>query len=175
MADVSLAADVASVFDDVQDALGGLDVLVGNAGIAGPTGPLDTIGAAGWERTIAVNVHGQFHFARRAVPLLMLSRAGPTLIMTASPARPANGRSHAAQASGSGAIKALVRSLALELGPQGVRVNAILLGDDGPRDPAPGSSISARRSATAAGAAALALFLSSPAARGLTGQAIAVE
>jgi NAD(P)-dependent dehydrogenase (short-subunit alcohol dehydrogenase family) len=90
MADVSLATDVKTVFDDVEAFLGGLDVLVGNAGIAGPSGPIETIDSAGWQRAIAVNVHSQFYFARRAVPLLKRSRAAPSLIIAGAVAeRPA--------------------------------------------------------------------------------------
>src|SRR4029453_2697282 len=53
MADVSAGADAAPVFDDVRGTLGGLDVLVNNAGIAGPIGPIESLDAGGWERTIA--------------------------------------------------------------------------------------------------------------------------
>ena len=70
MADASVASDVDLVFDDVRSTLGGLDVLVSNAGIAGPTGAIEEIDAAGWERTMAVNLNSQYYFARRAVPML---------------------------------------------------------------------------------------------------------
>ena len=75
MADASVAADVDGVFDDVRGTLGGLDVLVNNAGIAGPTGPIEGIDAGEWERTIAVNLNSQYYFARRAVPMLKRSDA----------------------------------------------------------------------------------------------------
>jgi NAD(P)-dependent dehydrogenase (short-subunit alcohol dehydrogenase family) len=70
MADASVDRDVDQVFDDACGSLGGLDVLVNNAGIAGPTGPVEQIDVSGWERTIAVNLNSQYYFARRAVPLL---------------------------------------------------------------------------------------------------------
>jgi NAD(P)-dependent dehydrogenase (short-subunit alcohol dehydrogenase family) len=71
------SSDVDLVFDDVQGALGGLDVLVNNAGIAGPTGAIEDLELAHWERTVSVNLNSQFYFARRAVPLLKQSTANP--------------------------------------------------------------------------------------------------
>ena len=171
MADVSLAADVEAVFDDVEAALGGLDVLVGNAGIAGPTGPIETIDGAGWERAIAVNVHSQFYFARRAVPLLKRSQAAPCLIIVGAVAeRPGDLR--AADASSSWATVGLMRSLAVELGPRGIRVNAILLGGAAVRD---SGGLASSRSTMADEVAAVALFLCSPAARSVTGQTVRLD
>jgi NAD(P)-dependent dehydrogenase (short-subunit alcohol dehydrogenase family) len=160
MADASVAADVDLVFDDVQGALGGLDVLVNNVGIAGPTGPIESIDGSGWERTIAVNLNSQYYFARRAVPLLKLSLASPSLIAIGSVAGRRGCAFRTPYASTQWAIVGLMKSLAIELGPHGIRVNAIL---------------SPRRMATADDVAALALFLCSPAARNLTGQAISLD
>lgn len=160
MADVALPADVDGVFDDVAAIFGGLDVLICTANIAGPTCSIEHIDPPGWERTMAVNVHGPYLFARRAAPLLNRSRAGPCVVAVAPAARRVGRTMSIPSATGRWAIVGLVESLAVELEPQGVRVNAILLGaaDGGPAEDA----------------AALALFLCSPAARGLTGQAIAV-
>ncbi len=166
MADVSLAADVEAVFDDVEALLGGLDVLVGNAGIAGPSGPIETIDGAGWERAIAVNVHSQFYFARRAVPLLKRSRAAPCLII-AGAAAGQPGELRAADASSTWAVVGLMRALATELAPHGIRVNAILLGAAA-REPA-GAVVASR---LIDDAAAVALFLCAPAARSVTGQTV---
>jgi NAD(P)-dependent dehydrogenase (short-subunit alcohol dehydrogenase family) len=195
MADASVAADVDLVFDDLQVTLGGLDVLVGNAGIAGPTGPIEAIDGAGWERTIAVNLHSQYYFARRAVPLLKQSTAGPCLITLGSGAGRLGCAFRTPYASSKWAIVGLVKSLALELGPHDIRVNAILPGavdGDGVRGviafraAAAGVSLddrrqqvvdktSRRRMVTADDVAAMALFLCSPAARDLSGQAISVD
>lgn len=166
MADVSLFADVVSVFEDVQGTLGGLDVLVGNGGIAGPTGPIETIDGAVWERAIAVNLHSQFHFARRAVPLLKRSLEGGRVVMTAASSGATGDAFHAAAASSTWAVLGLMRSLALELGPDGIGVNAILLGTGGGATP---------HDLELDDAAALALFLCSPAARSLTGQAVGIH
>lgn len=195
MADAAAAADVDRVFDDMHTALGGLDVLVNNAGIAGPTGAIEDIVPAGWERTIAVNLGGQFHFARRAAPLLRRSRAGPCIIAIGSVAGRLGYALRTPYAASKWAIVGLVKSLAIELGPQGVRVNAILPGTvEGERidavitERAAASGLSAdavrqqylqkislRRMVSAEDVAAMALFLCSPAARNVTGQAISVD
>jgi NAD(P)-dependent dehydrogenase (short-subunit alcohol dehydrogenase family) len=195
MADASVASDVDLVFDDVRGTLGGLDVLVNNAGIAGPTGPIEGIDAGEWERTIAVNLNSQYYFARRAVPLLKRSELGPSLIAMGSVAGRLGYAFRTPYASSKWAIVGMTKSLAIELGPQGIRVNAILPGTvEGERmraviaarAAATGvgvdamreqylNKISLRRMVTADDVAALALFLCSPAARNLTGQAISVD
>jgi len=193
MADASFPADVDGVFDDVRGALGGLDVLISNAAIAGPIGPIEAIDGGFWERTIAVNLNSQFYFARRAVPLLKQSLAGPCLITTGSMVgRPTLGFG-TLYASSNGAVVGLMKSLAVELGPHGIRVNAILPGaGDGESmrvasaarsEPAgagaaneqyPGAG-PLRGRVTLDDVAALALFLCSPAARNLTGQAVSIH
>ena len=155
MADVSVDADVDLVFDDIRGTLGGLDVLVNAAGITGPAAAIERIERSGWERTIAVNLNSLYYFARRAVPMLRQSRAGPSMIAVGSgigTVRSCN----APHALTRWAIVGLVKSLAFELGVDGIRVNAILPG------------------ATAENVASLALFLCSPAARCVTGQAISL-
>jgi NAD(P)-dependent dehydrogenase (short-subunit alcohol dehydrogenase family) len=195
MADASVAADVDLVFQDVESTLGGLDVLISNAGIAGPTGPIEEIDATGWERTIAVNLNSQYYFARRAVPLLKRSTANPCLITMGSVAGRLGYPFRTPYASSKWALVGLMKSLAIELGPQGIRVNAILPGTvEGERMSAViaaraqalGASveevrqqyldrISLRRMVTQDDVAALALFLCSPAARNLTGQAVSID
>jgi NAD(P)-dependent dehydrogenase (short-subunit alcohol dehydrogenase family) len=195
MADASVAADVDLVFDDVRGTLGGLDVLVNNAGIAGPTGAIEDIDAVGWERTIAVNLNSQYYFARRAVPLLKQSAAAPCLIAMGSVAGRLGYAFRTPYAASKWAIVGLAKSLAIELGPHGIRVNAILPGTvEGERmrgviaarAAATGVSvdtmraqylnkISLRRMVSADDVAAMALFLCSPAARNVTGQAISVD
>jgi len=194
-ADAAVERDVDLVFDDVQGALGGLDVLVNNAGIAGPTGPIEQIDADAWQRTIAVNLNGQFLFARRAVPMMKQSRADPLLIAMGSVAGRLGYPFRTPYAASKWAIVGLVKSLAIELGPHGIRANAILPGTvEGERmraviaarAAATGTSVEAmrdeylrkislRRMVTADDVAAMALFLASPAARNVTGQAISVD
>lgn len=194
-ADAAVAGEVDAVFDAVRAALGGLDVLVNNAGIAGPTGAIDTIDDADWERTMAVNLNSQFLFARRAIPLLRQSARNPGLIAMSSVAGRLGYPFRTPYASTKWAIVGLVKSLAGELGPHGIRANAILPGlvegerMDGviqARALATGASVAAvredylrkislRRMVSADDVAAMALFLSSPGARNITGQAISVD
>jgi NAD(P)-dependent dehydrogenase (short-subunit alcohol dehydrogenase family) len=104
----------------------GLDVLVNNARHSGPTGGIDSIDRHAWERTVAVNLNSHYYFARRAVPLLRRSRATPSLIAMASPRGHPGDAVRVAHASTTWAIVGLVRSLAIELRPLGIRVNGIL-------------------------------------------------
>ena len=83
--DVADAVSVARLFDTVTSALGGLDALVNNAGIAGPTAPCEEVALRDWERTLAVNLTGQFLCAQRAIPLLKASATAR--ITSASAAR----------------------------------------------------------------------------------------
>jgi NAD(P)-dependent dehydrogenase (short-subunit alcohol dehydrogenase family) len=195
VADASVARDVDTVFDDVRGTLGGLDVLVNNVGIAGPTGAVEDIGRGDWERTIDVNLNSHFYFASRAVPLLKQSSRDPCLIAMSSVAGRLGYALRTPYAATKWAIVGLMKSLAIELGPQGVRVNAILPGTVegermngviGARAAAAGvpvdvmrdeylRKISLRRMVTSEDVAAMALFLCSPAARNITGQAISVD
>jgi NAD(P)-dependent dehydrogenase (short-subunit alcohol dehydrogenase family) len=165
MADASFPADVDGVFDDVRGTLGGLDVLISNAGTAGPIGPIEDIDGSFWERTIAVNVSSRFYFARRAVPLLKQSHASPCLIATGAMSDRAGRGFRTLVASSNAAMVALMQSLATELGAHGIRVNAILPAHEM-------RTGAAHRDAALDDVAALALFLCSPAARNVTGQAL---
>jgi NAD(P)-dependent dehydrogenase (short-subunit alcohol dehydrogenase family) len=195
MADAAIERDVDRVFDDVGTALGGLAVLVNNAGIAGPTGAIEALEAGAWERTVAVNLNSQFLFARRAVPLLKASRSNPCVVAMGSVAGRLGYAYRTPYASSKWAVVGLMKSLAVELGPHGVRVNAILPGTvEGDRIDAVIAARAAatgvtaqemreeyirktslRRMVSADDVAAMALFLSSPAARNVTGQAISVD
>ena len=75
-ADVSREYDVDRLFDEAGKALGGLDALINNAGIAGPTGGIEDLGPAEWRRCIDICLTGQFLCARRAVPLLKQAGGG---------------------------------------------------------------------------------------------------
>jgi NAD(P)-dependent dehydrogenase (short-subunit alcohol dehydrogenase family) len=85
IADVSREDQVAAMFELADRKLGGLDVLVNNAGMAGPTGGVETLSLADWERTLAVNLTGQFLCVRQAVPRLRQGK-NPSIINLSSAA-----------------------------------------------------------------------------------------
>jgi len=133
IADVSREEDVASMFELVDQKHGGLDVLVNNAGIAGPTGGIETLSLADWERTLAVNLTGQFLCIRQAVPRLRKG-SNPSIINLSSVAGHLGMPGRSPYSASKWGVVGLTKTLAIELGGNGIRVNAILPGAvDGPR------------------------------------------
>jgi NAD(P)-dependent dehydrogenase (short-subunit alcohol dehydrogenase family) len=132
-ADVAADADVEAMFKTVAREWGGLDALINNAGIAGPTGGVDEITPADWRRCIDICLTGQFLCARLAVP--MLKQAGGGSIVNMSSAAGRHGYAfRTPYSSAKFAIVGFTQSLAKELGPSRIRVNAILPGIvEGPR------------------------------------------
>ena len=193
--DASNAEDVDRAFADVSARLGGLDVLVNNAGIAGPTGLVDTLSGPDVDRTIDVNLKSQFHFLNRFMPFLKASKRNPSIIAMSSVAGRLGYGYRTPYAATKWAIVGLVKSLAVELGPLGIRANAILPGVVqgermdrviADRAAATGVSfddmrddylrkISLRRMVDASDVANLSLFLASKLARNISGQAISVD
>ncbi len=133
IADVSREDQVAAMFELADRKLGGLDVLVNNAGMAGPTGGVETLSLADWERTLAVNLTGQFLCVRQAVPRLRQGK-NPSIINLSSAAGHLGMPGRAPYSASKWGVIGLTKTLAIELGPDGIRVNAILPGAvDGPR------------------------------------------
>lgn len=194
LADVADPAAIDRVFVDVRATLGGLDVLVNNAGIAGPTGGVDEIDPGDWERTMSINLDAQYRFARQAVPMLRDSAHGGSIIALSSVAGRLGYAFRTPYAATKWAIVGLVKSLAIELGPAGIRVNAIQPGIvRGPRmtgvidarakqlglsydemEARYLEKISLRRMTDPDEIAATALFLCSPGGHGISGQALSV-
>ena len=125
--DVASRTDVARFFDEGVARLGGLDCFVNNAGIAGPTGKIDEIDPAEWDRCIAIDLTGQFNCARVAVPHLRKS-SNASLMNVSSLAGRLGFAMRTPYASAKWGVIGLTRSLAVELGPDDIRVNALLPG-----------------------------------------------
>ena len=127
IADVSNYDDVDRLFASAIGTLGGLDFLVNNAGVAGPTALVEDIDPADWQRTVAVNLNGQFYCARRAAPI-MKSAGGGAIVNISSVAGRLGYPMRSAYAASKWAVIGFTQSIAMELGPFNIRVNAILPG-----------------------------------------------
>ncbi|SHM51019.1 NAD(P)-dependent dehydrogenase, short-chain alcohol dehydrogenase family [Paracoccus solventivorans] len=193
-ADVADRGSVAQLFADATAALGGLDVLVNNAGISGPTAPVQEVDPDDWDRTLAVNITGQFNCVRLAVPHLLES-ANPSIINLSSAAGRFGFPLRSPYSASKWAVVGFTKTLAIELGPQGIRVNAILpgvvegervrriiaskaeargIGADEMRAEFLGN-ISMRTAVTPQQIADQIVFLCSPRGRTISGQAIAID
>jgi NAD(P)-dependent dehydrogenase (short-subunit alcohol dehydrogenase family) len=193
-ADVSSRADVERLFADAQRALGGLDVLVNNAGIAGPTGKVEDIAPEDWDRCIAIDLTGMFNCTRKAMPLLKAAGGGSIVNLSSAAGRHGFPQRSPYSAAKWGVV-GFTKSLAVEAGPDKVRVNAILPGIvEGERierviaakAKATGVSHEAFRATflettslhstvTAQDIANMALFVSTGPGSRITGQALAVD
>ncbi|MCH9694502.1 MAG: SDR family oxidoreductase [Gammaproteobacteria bacterium] len=124
VADVGKRSDVDKVFEDLAEHHGRLDVLVNNAGIAGPSAPVDEQDEDGWDQCIQINLSGTFYVTRRAVPLLRDSANG-RIINISSTAALHGYPLRSAYAASKWAMIGLMKTWAMELGPEGIRVNAV--------------------------------------------------
>lgn len=195
VADVSNYGDVSDFVNEASKSLGGLDVLIANAGIAGPTAAVEEISEGDWEQTIKVNLGGQFNFIKKVVPIIKATSSSGSVISVSSVAGRLGYPYRTPYASSKWAISGLVKSLAAELGPGGIRVNGILpglveghrmdgvirarakvlnIGEEAMRNEYL-KKISLRRMVSEQDVAALMLYLSSAAAKNITGQIISVD
>ena len=83
--DASNETDVAALFDDIRNDLGGLDVLCANAGIAGPTAAIEDVKLEDWRQCVSVNLEGAFLAAKYAAPLMKAQNSG-AIVFTSSTA-----------------------------------------------------------------------------------------
>jgi NAD(P)-dependent dehydrogenase (short-subunit alcohol dehydrogenase family) len=193
LCDVSKLADVERLFEDVMRSLGGLDVLVNNAGIAGPTAKVEDIKPEDWDRTIAIDLSGMFYCTRKAMPMIKRSGGG-SIVNLSSTAGRLGFPLRSPYAAAKWGVVGFTKSLAVEAGPDKVRVNCIQPGIvEGERVErviaAKAKAIGAehekvrammlettslRSTVTAQDVADMALFLATAPGRHITGQAISV-
>src|SRR3954465_2554035 len=122
--DVADVAQVDRLFDDVKKSLGGLDVLVNNAGIAGPTAKVEDIDPKDWDRTIAIDVNGMFYCTRKGMPMIKAAGGGSIINLSSIAGRLAFPMRTAYSFAKFGVV-GFTESLAAEAGPDNVRVNCI--------------------------------------------------
>lgn len=133
LADVADPGEVDRLFDEALSRLGGLDFMINNAGIAGPTAAVEDCDLEGWRRTLAVNLDGTFYCARRAIPHLKAAGGGAIINMSSS-AGLFGYALRSPYVAAKWAIIGFTKTLAMELGPHGIRANAICPGPvSGPR------------------------------------------
>lgn len=123
--DVSSVADVARMVDVAKAEFGGLDIVVNNAGIISPKTPVEEVEEAVFDRLMAVNVKSLYCMSRAVVPLLRQQGRGGSIVNIGSTGglRPRGGLTW--YNGTKGAVHAITKSLAAELGPDRIRVNAI--------------------------------------------------
>jgi len=193
LCDVSDLRQVDQLFADVKKHLGGLDVLVNNAGIAGPTGKVEQISIEDWRRCIDIDLNGMFYCTRLAVPMLKATGGG-SIINLSSTAGRLGFPYRTPYAAAKWGVVGFSKSLSMEVGTDNIRVNAIQPGVvEGERidrvieakAKAVGISfeeqkrislerVSMRSMVSPQDIANMALFLASDAGRHVTGQAISV-
>ena len=194
LCDVADRGQVKRLFETAVTGMGGLDCLINNAGIAGPTARVDEIAPEDWDRTLAVCITGQFNCARLAVAHLARSK-NPSIINLSSAAGKFGFPLRTPYAAAKWGVIGFTKSLSMELGSMGVRVNAILPGAvDGDRiqrvfeAKARARNVSREQMQTEVLARAsikeligpeqladMALLLASPRGRTISGQAISVD
>jgi len=192
--DVADRAQVATLVESAVAHLGGLDVLVNNAGIAGPTGKVEDINPEDWDRCLQVCLTSQFNLARLAVPHLRAS-GNASIVNLSSAAGHLGFALRSPYAAAKWGVIGFTKSLSIELGEAGIRVNAILpglvAGDRQRRvleakaqqrglpfaevEKAAFSYVSIKDYVTPQQLADQILFICSPRGRTISGQAIAVD
>ncbi|MEM7598360.1 MAG: SDR family oxidoreductase [Pseudomonadota bacterium] len=194
VADVTNETQMDAFLSNVETAWGGIDVVCANAGTGGPAGRIEDMSYADWQSCVAVNLHGTFLTCRWAARLMRAQGSG-LIVITSSTAGLFGYPLRSPYATAKWGLVGLTKTLAMELGPAGVRVNAIapgsVTGDRMERvlsneSAASGRDIEELRASYVKNTslrtwvsgddlADMALFLASPAASKVSGQVMAVD
>jgi NAD(P)-dependent dehydrogenase (short-subunit alcohol dehydrogenase family) len=194
LCDVSKREDIERMVTSAIESLGGLDVLVNNVGISGPTTPVDKMDPDDWDKVVQVNLNGTFNVTRLAIPHLKKSPAGVIIIISSAAGRFGYANRSPYSTTKWGLI-GFTKTLSIELGEYGIRANAILPGAvEGPRlqrvfegrAKVSGQSIEEVKDAAMAiqsikrfvdprDIAALAVFLASDSAKSISGQLVPID
>jgi NAD(P)-dependent dehydrogenase (short-subunit alcohol dehydrogenase family) len=192
--DMASRTAITRMVPEAVAALGSLDVLINNAGIAGLTLPVEQYPPDDWDRVVAVNLTAMFDVTRLAIPHLKKSKAG-CIVNMASIAGRFGFQNRSPYAATKWGVIGFTKTLAMELGEWGIRANAIAPGavegeriervfagraqlggkslDDVRADAMAAQSIKAMIDPK--DIAALAVFLASPAARSISGQVLPID
>jgi NAD(P)-dependent dehydrogenase (short-subunit alcohol dehydrogenase family) len=127
LCDVADDDAVGRMFEEAAENLGGLDVLVNNAGIAGPIANLEDIEPDDWRRTVEIDLNSMYYCCRRAIPMLKATGGGCIVNMSSAIGRLGAPR-RSPYAATKAAVIGLTKGLSQELGPHKIRVNCILPG-----------------------------------------------
>jgi NAD(P)-dependent dehydrogenase (short-subunit alcohol dehydrogenase family) len=194
LCDISKREDIERMVTSAIESLGGLDVLVNNVGISGPTTPVDKMDPDDWDKVVQVNLNGTFNVTRLAIPHLKKSPAGVIIIISSAAGRFGYANRSPYSTTKWGLI-GFTKTLSIELGEYGIRANAILPGAvEGPRlqrvfegrAKVSGQSIEEVKDAAMAiqsikrfvdprDIAALAVFLASDSAKSISGQLLPID
>ena len=126
-ADVADQKRMEAFMDSAISRLGGVDVLINNAGTGGPQGPVETLAPEEWKKCLAVGVHGLFYAVRQAAPVMKAQKSG-CIINMSSNAGVYGLPNRTPYVAAKWAVVGMTKTLAMELGPFGIRVNAICPG-----------------------------------------------
>lgn len=194
MVDAAQEPGMELLFAEITETWGGLDVLCANAGIKGPTAAIEDMDVAAWHQCLAVNLDGAMLAAKFGARLMKPAGKG-VMIFTSSTSGLYGTPYRAPYVAAKWGVIGLMKTVAMELGPHGIRANAICPGSvNGPRidrvidaeAEAKGMTADAVRRGYASGTALkrlsdpedvanLALYLASDGARMISGQALAVD
>jgi len=192
--DIGDRAAIVAMVADAAARLGGIDVLVNNAGIGGPTKPVQELDPADWDSVVRINLTGVFDVTRSAIPHLIRSGKGVVINMSSAAGR-FGYPNRSPYAATKWALIGFTKTLSMELGEHNVRVNAIAPGAvDGERvqrvfqgrAQATGKTVEEAKEAAMANQslrqlvdpkdiAALALFLASEAGKSISGQVLPID